>query len=153
MFKPFNCLSKSIAGFLITGYRQTGLLRRSNSFFRPKTVSKVAIIKTKSAAIAFFSSPPFLPLALSLFPFFSFVSAFLFLCCHCVSVSAVLIRSLNINSVFYLFLVAICKAFLQFRVFFNQIIVLLMYLSFPATTSFPAICGANYSTFVFLSKE
>ena len=30
---------------------------------------KVAIIKTKSAAIAFFSSPPFLLLALSLFPF------------------------------------------------------------------------------------
>ena len=68
MFKPFNCLSKSIAGFLITGYRQTGLLRRSNSFFRPKTISIVAIIKPKSAAIASLSSPPFLLLALSLFP-------------------------------------------------------------------------------------
>ena len=29
----------------------------SNTFFRPKTISKVPIIKTKNAAIAFFSSP------------------------------------------------------------------------------------------------
>ena len=28
----------------------------SNSFFRPKTISKEAIIKTKSATVAFFSS-------------------------------------------------------------------------------------------------
>ena len=43
----------------------------SNSFFRPKTIPKVAILKTKSAIIAFFSSPPFLLLALSFssFPF------------------------------------------------------------------------------------
>ena len=59
----------SVKSLFKTGYRQTGLFRRSNSFFRPKTISKVAIIKTKSAAIAFFSSPPFLLLALSLFPF------------------------------------------------------------------------------------
>ena len=32
-------------------------------------ISKVAIIKTKSATIAFFSSPPFFPLALSFSPF------------------------------------------------------------------------------------
>ena len=38
-------------------------------FFRPKTISKVAIIKTKSATIAFFSSPPFLLLGLPLSPF------------------------------------------------------------------------------------
>ena len=30
----------------------------SNSFFRPKTISRVAIIKTKSAAIVFFFSSP-----------------------------------------------------------------------------------------------
>ena len=41
-------------------------------FFQPKTISKVAIIKkTKKATTAFFSSPPFLLLALSF-------SAFLF---------------------------------------------------------------------------
>ena len=57
----------SVKSLFKTGYRQTGLFRRSESFFRPKT--KEAIIKTKSAAIAFFSSPPFLLLALSLFPF------------------------------------------------------------------------------------
>ena len=49
----------------------------SNSFFRPKTLSKVAIIKTKSATMVFFfSCPPFLLLALSFFPF-SFVSVIL----------------------------------------------------------------------------
>ena len=31
----------------------------SNSFFRPKPISKVDIIKTEIATIAFFSSPPF----------------------------------------------------------------------------------------------
>ena len=41
----------------------------SNSFFRPKTISKVAIIITKIVTIAFFSSPPFLLLALSFSPF------------------------------------------------------------------------------------
>ena len=40
-----------------------------NSFFRPKPISKVAIVKTKSAIIACFSSPPFLLLALSFSPF------------------------------------------------------------------------------------
>ena len=38
-------------------------------FFQPKTISKVAIIKTKSVTIAFFSSPAFLLLALSFSPF------------------------------------------------------------------------------------
>ena len=47
------------------------LLRR-RVFFRPKTISKVAIIKTKSATIAFFSSPPFLLPALSFSPFLFF---------------------------------------------------------------------------------
>ena len=46
-----------LAGFLIT--LSTNWPFASNSFFRPKTISKVAIIKTKSATIAFFSSPPF----------------------------------------------------------------------------------------------
>ena len=56
-----------LAGFLITLSRNGPFA--SNSFFRPKTVSKVAIIKTKRATIAFFSSPPFLLLALSFSPF------------------------------------------------------------------------------------
>ena len=43
-------------------------LSASNSYFRAKTISKVAIIKTKSATIAFFSLPPFLFLTLSFFP-------------------------------------------------------------------------------------
>ena len=43
-----------LAGFLIT-LSPNGLFV-SNSFFRPKTISKVAIIKTKSATIAFFFS-------------------------------------------------------------------------------------------------
>ena len=39
------------------------------AFFRAKTkVAKVVIIKTKSAAIAFFLTCPFLPLALSFSP-------------------------------------------------------------------------------------
>ena len=41
-------------------------LSASNSYFR--AISKVAIIKTKSATIAFFSLPPFLFLTLSFFP-------------------------------------------------------------------------------------
>ena len=45
----------------------------SNSFIWPKTIAKVAILKTKSAIIAFFSSPSFLFLTLSFSPF-------LFLC-------------------------------------------------------------------------
>ena len=48
------------------------LLRRT-VFFGQKLFSKVAIIKTKSTTIAFFSSPPFLLLALCFSPF-------LFLC-------------------------------------------------------------------------
>ena len=43
-------------------------------FFRPKTISKVAIMKIKGAAIAFFSSPPFFLLALSFSLFLLFVS-------------------------------------------------------------------------------
>ena len=42
----------------------------SNSFFRPKTILKVAIIKIQSATTAFFSSSSFFLVALS----FSFVS-------------------------------------------------------------------------------
>ena len=38
-------------------------------FFSAKTLSKVAIIKTKSTTIAFFSSAPFLLLVLSFSPF------------------------------------------------------------------------------------
>ena len=38
--------------FSLVVYRQMDLLR-SNSIFRPKTISQVAIMKTKSAAIAF----------------------------------------------------------------------------------------------------
>jgi len=49
-----------LAGFLIT------LTFCVQQFFWSK---KVAIIKTKSATIAFFSSPPFLLLALSFSPF------------------------------------------------------------------------------------
>ena len=52
-------------------------LSASNSYFRAKTLSKVAIIKTKSATIAFFSLPPFLFLTLSFFPSFSFVTVVL----------------------------------------------------------------------------
>ena len=46
---------------------------RVQQFFFSAEISKVAIIKTKSATIAFFSSPPFLLLPLSFSPF-------LFLC-------------------------------------------------------------------------
>ena len=50
----------------------------SNIFFFFPPVSNVAIIKTKSATIAFFSSPPFFLLALFLFLLsFSFVSVIL----------------------------------------------------------------------------
>ena len=52
-------------------YRQIDLFRPT-VYFRPKTISKVAIIKTKSATIVFFSSPPFFLLALSFFPFLCF---------------------------------------------------------------------------------
>ena len=45
-------------------------LLRPTVFFRPKTISNVAIIKTTSAIIAFFSSPPFFLLAVSFSPFF-----------------------------------------------------------------------------------
>ena len=44
-------------------------LFRPQVFFRPKAISKVAIIKTKSATITFFSSPPFFVFALSFSPF------------------------------------------------------------------------------------
>ena len=50
-------------------------LFRPTVFFRQKTISKVAIIRTKSATIAFLSStPPFL-FALSFLLFFSLLSA------------------------------------------------------------------------------
>ena len=49
----------------------------SNSFFRPRTIFKVAVIKTKSATIAFFSSPPFHLLALLFLLSFSFVTVIL----------------------------------------------------------------------------
>ena len=52
------------------------LLRRT-VFFGQKSNSKVAIIKTKSATTAFFSSPPLFLLALSFFLSFSLVSVIL----------------------------------------------------------------------------
>ena len=63
----YKTLSLNLAGFLKTLSPDGSFA--SNSFFGPKTISKVAIIKTKSATIAFFSSPPFLLLALSFSPF------------------------------------------------------------------------------------
>ena len=57
-------------------YRQIDLFRPT-VYFRPKTISKVAIINTKSATIAFFSFPPFFLLALSFFLSFSFVGVIL----------------------------------------------------------------------------
>ena len=60
-----------LAGFLKT-LPPTGPLAFNIVFFRPKTFSKVAIIKTKNVTIAFFSSPPFFLLALSFF-FFPFL--------------------------------------------------------------------------------
>ena len=58
-----------LAGFLIT-LLQNGPFA-SNSFFRPKSITKVAITKTKSAKsiIVFFSFLPFLLLTLSFSPF------------------------------------------------------------------------------------
>ena len=63
-----NLIYIYLAGFLITLSPNRPFA--SNTFFRPKIISKVAITKTKSAT-AFFSSPPFLLLALSFgsFPF------------------------------------------------------------------------------------
>ena len=49
----------------------TALNGRPTVFFRAKTISKVAIMKTKSATMAFFSSTPFFLLALSFSPFLS----------------------------------------------------------------------------------
>ena len=66
------CLNVLLAGFLKT-LSQNGPFA-SNSLFRPKTISNVAIIKTKSTTFAFFSSPPFLLLALSFFFSFPFPS-------------------------------------------------------------------------------
>ena len=75
-----NCLNSLLTSYLIVKKYSIYLARflktlspngsfASNSFFRPKTISKVAIIKTKSTTIAFFSSPPFLLLALYFSPF------------------------------------------------------------------------------------
>ena len=64
-----------LAGFLKT-LQPNGSFSVQQFFFPP--VSNVAIIKTKSATIAFFSSPPFFLLALFLFLLsFSFVSVIL----------------------------------------------------------------------------
>ena len=65
-------LLAAVAGFLKT-YRQMVLLRPTVQFFRPKPISKVAIIKIKSATIAFFLFSSFLP------PRCLFFSALLFL--------------------------------------------------------------------------
>ena len=46
-------------------------------FFLATTISRVAIIKTKGATIVFFSSPPFLLLALSFSSFLFFVTVIL----------------------------------------------------------------------------
>ena len=62
----FNCLIIHLAGFLITLSPNGPFV--SNNFFRPKTISKVATILTKSATIAFF-----------LLLLLSFSSLFLFL--------------------------------------------------------------------------
>ena len=62
----YKRLSLNLAGFLKT-LSPDGPFA-SNRFLRQK-LSKVAIIKTESATIAFFSSPPFLLLALSFSPF------------------------------------------------------------------------------------
>ena len=74
-----NCLNSLLTSYLIVKKYTylAGFLKTlspngsfaSNSLFRPKTISKVVIIKTKSATIAFFSSPPFVLLALYFSPF------------------------------------------------------------------------------------
>ena len=68
-FSRLHCLS--IPRSDLTKQKQNGPNGpfASNSLLRPKPFSKVAIIKTKNVTIAFFSSPPFLHLALSLSPF------------------------------------------------------------------------------------
>ena len=63
----YLCLIIHLAGFLIMLSPNRPFA--SNSFIRPKTIAKVAILKTKSAIIAFFSSPSFLFLTLSFSPF------------------------------------------------------------------------------------
>ena len=59
-------------------------------FFSAKTISRVAIIKTKSATIAFFSYPPFLLLALSFSPF-------LFLCYYDCRAFGLLLTQMTAN--------------------------------------------------------
>ena len=62
----------------------------------------------------------------------------------------------HLTSVFYLYLVANCKAFfnsLRFSFLFVNCVIHLLVLPPPCATSCPAICGANYLTFVFLYKE
>ena len=61
-------ISTYLAIFLITLSLNRAFA--SNSFFRPKTIFKVAIIKTKSATTAFFFSS------------FPSPHSFLFLCCY-----------------------------------------------------------------------
>ena len=54
--------SRKVGKYISKRYRQMDLLRPT-VFFSAKN-SKVAIIKTKSATIAFFTFPPYFPLAL-----------------------------------------------------------------------------------------
>ena len=60
-----------LAGFFKTLSPNGPFAPNSIFFYRPKAISKLAIIKAKSATIAFFSSPPFLLLALAFSPFFT----------------------------------------------------------------------------------
>ena len=58
-------------------YRQMDLFASNSVFGQKLSPNEVAIIKTRSATIAFLSSPSFLLLALSFSPFFSFVTVIL----------------------------------------------------------------------------
>ena len=57
-----------LAGFLKT-LPPSGPFPSKSFFFSAKKLSRVAIVKTESATIGFFSSPPFFLLALSFSPF------------------------------------------------------------------------------------
>ena len=81
-FEVANDISGHLAStLLILQNRLAGFLKTlspngpfpSNSFFRPKTTSKVVIIKTMKATIAFSPSPSFCLHALSFSPFLFFV--------------------------------------------------------------------------------
>ena len=66
-------LNLCLAGFLKKLPPDRSLPSNSSFFFS----AKVAIIKNKSATIAFFSSPPFFFLTFSFSPFFSFAASIL----------------------------------------------------------------------------